>query len=94
MDDIWFFKDGGRRAIETNAQTEDDFLWSCSLELAVMVAHLESANDREDEMREWTPLVGELAKRLRRGERSLLEPLRAGCGELTSEHLVHGGALQ
>ena len=95
MEDVWFFRDGERRAVETNATNAFDFLWAASLDLAVMAANLETAEEQQCEMEAWAPLVHKLAARLRRrGCRASQGILRVGCPSLSSEHLCRSGALQ
>ena len=93
LESVWFYQDGDRRAIATNATNKFDFEWSAVLELAVMAAALPTREEQSALMAAWIPLVGELATRLRHGRATRLL-LRAGCESLTHEHLIHGGEVQ
>ena len=94
-EEIWFYRDGDCRAVATNATCEADFLWAASLEMAVMAAGFETSEEQQFEMHAWSPLVHEIAAKLKQGgQRASRVILRAGCPSLTAEHLVHCGAAQ
>ena len=94
-EDIFFYRDGDRRAVATNASNADDFEWSASLEIAIMIADLNTAEERNSEMAAWAPLLREISVLLTRsGVRSSREIIRAGCPSLTAEHLLRGGGVQ